>query len=114
VLLNSRHASDRTQLPTGTIRPVSSASGMNSSGRTSPRVTFDTPMAERVQARQSMKLDLEAALGRGELRLVYQRLTAIVLSSGQADASRHASDRTQLPTGTIRPVSSNGCRRASR
>jgi len=33
---------------------------------------FDRPMAERVRARQSMKLDLEAALERNELRLVYQ------------------------------------------
>ncbi|WP_177232441.1 putative bifunctional diguanylate cyclase/phosphodiesterase [Methylobacterium gossipiicola] len=35
---------------------------------------FDRPMAERVQARKSMKLDLEAALARNELRLVFQPL----------------------------------------
>lgn len=39
--------------------------------------TFDAPMAERVQARQSMKRDLETALGRGELRLVYQPIIDI-------------------------------------
>ncbi len=39
--------------------------------------TFDAPMAERAQARQSMKRDLEVALGRGELRLVYQPIMDI-------------------------------------
>ncbi|WP_294235741.1 EAL domain-containing protein [uncultured Sphingomonas sp.] len=38
---------------------------------------FDTPMAERVQARQSLRQDLEAALGRDELRLVYQPIMDI-------------------------------------
>lgn len=38
---------------------------------------FDAPMAHRVQARQSMKLDLETALARGELRLDYQPIMDI-------------------------------------
>ncbi len=63
--------------------------------------TFDTPMAERVQARQSMKLDLEAALGRGELRLVYQPIMDI--ATGRF-AGAEALLRWRHPTrGDVRP-----------